>query len=212
MPLPPPKPQVYTQNECTICHEPLIRSNNEAEPLEPSYVINDVQLRCGHHFHKSCILEYALTSPAARERCAICHTNVLNESGRYMVKIETENGYAGEMDLEHEIEEQTFLEANPDVARRQTFLSLMSQMEFEEAENFLNGEDGMGHGPLSPNVTYEVGGQTAMHMAAYNDDIEGTQLLLRYAADKDVKDENGQTALDCAKDVDAQGVIALLKD
>ncbi|KAI4146590.1 MAG: hypothetical protein L6R39_003402 [Caloplaca ligustica] len=212
MPFPPPKPQVLTENDCAICHEPLIDSNHDADPLEPSLVIDDVQLRCGHHFHKSCILEYAVSSPAARERCAICRANVLNEGGRYIVKIKTENGFAGAIDLGDDIEEQAFLEANPDIARRQTFLSLMSQMEFEEAEKFLNGEDGMGHGPLSPNVTYEFGGQTAMHMAAYNNDAEGVQLLLRYEADKDLRDEDGQTALDCAKSVDAKGVIALLKD
>lgn len=212
MPLPSPKPQVFPENDCAICYEPLIDSNRDAESLEPSYVIDDVKLRCGHHFHKSCILEHAFSSPAACERCAICRANVLNESGRYVVEIKTENGYAEKIDLGDEIEEQAFLEANPDIARCQTFLSLMSQMDFEEAEKCLNGEDGMGHGPLSPNVMYEVGGQTAMHMAAYNNDIEGVQLLLRYGADKNIKDECGQTALDCAKDVAAKGVIALLKD
>lgn len=88
----------------------------------------------------------------------------------------------------------------------------MAQMDFGDAEKFLVGEDGMGHGALSPNVLYEHGGQTAMHMAAYNDDSEGVQLLLRYGADKNIKDEGGQTALDCAKVADAKSVVALLKD
>lgn len=85
-------------------------------------------------------------------------------------------------------------------------------MEFAEAEKFLKGEDGMQEGKLSPNVAYDFGGQTAMHMAAYNDDIEGVKLLLCYGADKNIKDEDGRTALDCAKQVDAKGVIALLED
>ncbi|KAL8655333.1 MAG: hypothetical protein Q9226_003089 [Calogaya cf. arnoldii] len=145
MPVPPPKPKIYTDNECTMCHEPLLESNSDSDPLKASYVIDDVQLRC-------------------------------------------------------------------DVARSDTFLSLMAQMESGDAEKSLKGEDGMGQGPLSPNVSHQNGGQTAMHMAAYNDDVEGVQLLLRYGADKHLKDEDGQTALDCAKDVNAEGVIALLKD
>jgi hypothetical protein len=213
MPLPAPKPEVHSEDQCAICYEPLIVPNNDDEPSKPSYVIDDVQLRCGHHFHKSCIMGYALSSPSARERCAMCRANVLDNSGRYVIGIKTENGCAGSMDLGEDIDEQAFLEANPDVARAQVFLSLMSQMDFIEAEKLLKGEDGMGEGKLSPNVTYEDGGQTAMHMAAYNDDIEGIQLLLRYGADKSIKDESGQTALDCAKEVKAKDdVIALLED
>lgn len=65
----------------------------------------------------SCILSYARSSSAARERCAICRANVLNENGEYIVDIKTENGYVGGIDLGDEIEEQAFLEANPDIAR-----------------------------------------------------------------------------------------------
>lgn len=212
MTLPPPKPEIHSEDQCAICYEPLIVPNDDDEPSKPSYVIDDVQLRCGHHFHKSCIMEYALSSPSARERCAMCRANVLDNSGRYIINIKTENGYTGSMDLGKDIDEQAFLEANPDVARAQVFLSLMSQTDFIEAETLLKGEDGMREGKLSPNVTYEYGGQTAMHMAAYNDDIEGIQLLLRYGADKSIKDESGQTALDCAKEVKAMDVIALLED
>ena len=212
MPFPSPKLPVHTENKCTICNESLLDSNNDADPSEPSYVIDDVQLRCGHHFHRSCIIERALLSPAVRERCTICRANVLNKSGHFIVTTKTENGYVGTMDLGDQTDEQAFMEANSDVERSQTFLSLMSQMDFTEAEKFLKGQDGMGDESLSPNVTYEVGGQTAMHMAAYNDDVEGVQLLLRYGADKSLKDETGQTALDCARDVGAKRVIALLNN
>ncbi|KAL6715377.1 hypothetical protein ACLMJK_007643 [Lecanora helva] len=87
----------------------------------------------------------------------------------------------------------------------------MACMEFGEAEKFLKGEDGLGGGlPLSPNVTYETGGQTALHMAALNNDVEGAQLLLRYHVDKEIKDDDGNTALDGAKMVDAKDMIRLL--
>lgn len=132
-------------------------------------------------------------------------------SGRYLVEIKTENGFVGHIDIGDEIEEQAYLKANPDVERSQGFLSLMAQMDFADAEKFLKGEDGMGQGPLSPHVRYDFGGQTAMHMAAYNDDVEGIQLLLGYGADRACKDEDGQTALDCAKAADAKRVVALLE-
>ena len=125
--------------------------------------------------------------------------------------VRTENGFASTMDLGRDIDEHAYLEANPEVRRVQAFLSLMSQMEFEEAEKFLKGEDELGNGrKLDPNVTYETGGTTAMHMAALNDDAEGVRLLLRYGADKEVKDDDGQMALDMAGMVDAKTVIALL--
>ncbi len=47
-------------------------------------------------------------------------------------------------------------------------------------------------------------------MAALNYDFEGIQLLMKYGADKDFKLEDGQTALDMAKEQNAKRVIALL--
>lgn len=115
------------------------------------------------------------------------------------------------MDLGRDIDELAYLSANPEVDRAQTFLSLMAQMEFAEAEKFLKGEDGMGAGGrLDPDVTYETGRTTAMHMAALNDDVEGVRLLLAYGADREFRDEEGKTALDMARGQDAKAVIALL--
>lgn len=90
------------------------------------------------------------------------------------------------------------------------FLSLMSQMEFSDAELFLKGEDPDANGKMDPNVCYDSGRMTAMHMAALNDDVEGIQLLLKYGADKEFKSEDGQTALDMAKAQNSKRVIALL--
>lgn len=203
---------VHAENDCAICHEPLLDSLSDQDPLEASFVIDDVQLRCGHHFHKSSIAEYALSSPDARERCALCRAHVLNSNGEYIVTVKTENGFVGGFDLGQELDEMAYFKDNPDDERSQAFLSIMSQMEFADAEKFLKGEDGLGDGPLSPDVTYSSGGTTAMHMAAMNNDVEGVQLLLRYGADKGLKDDDGQTALDHAKAAHAQGVIAQLED
>ncbi|KAF2278240.1 uncharacterized protein EI97DRAFT_456671 [Westerdykella ornata] len=73
-------------------------------------------------------------------------------------------------------------------------LSLMSQMEFDDAELFLKGEDPGANGKLHPNVCYDSGGMTATHMAALNDDVKGVELLLKYGADKDLKSEDGKAS------------------
>lgn len=106
MPLPSPKPELYSEDDCTICHKRLLIPNNDADPLELSWAIDDAQLCCGHRFHQSCILEYASSSPDARKRCPLCGANVLDKSGRYTVNTVTENGYASSMDLGKEIDEQ----------------------------------------------------------------------------------------------------------
>ena len=210
MPLPPPKASVCSNEECSICHDPLVVPNNDDNPLNPSYVIDDVELRCKHHFHQSCVIEYAVVSPNARQRCPLCRANVLDANGNFIVVVKTENGFVGQIDLGRDIDEAVYLKANPQAERAQTFLSLMAQMEFDEAEKFLKGDDGQGMGKLNPNVTYPSGGQTAMHMAALNNDVQGVQLLLRYGASKDIKDEDGQTALDMAKLVEAKELFTLL--
>ena len=210
MPFPPPKSEVHIDSDCTICHSPLLIPSSH-EPLSPSYVIDDVQLRCSHHFHKSCLLEYAVSSPDARSRCALCHANVLSSSGAFIVTVRTETGYVSTIDLGREIDDQLHFQAHPDAQRAQVFLSLMAQMDFDEAEKMLKGEDELGDGErLNPDVRYETGQTTALHMAALNDDVEGVKLLLRYGADPLLQDENGQTSLQMAREVDARKVIPLL--
>jgi ankyrin repeat protein len=86
----------------------------------------------------------------------------------------------------------------------------MSQMDFSDAELLLKGEDPDATERLNPDVCYDSGGITAMHMAATNDDVEGVQLLLKYGADKDFRSEDGQTALDMAKAEGSKQVVALL--
>lgn len=103
-------------------------------------------------------------------------------------------------------------QANPEAERKMAFLSLMSQMEFAEAELYLRGEDPGAKTKMDPNVCYDTGRMTAMHMAALNDDVEGIQLLLKYGADKEFKSEAGETALDMAKSQNANKVIAFLTE
>ena len=195
---------------CAICHESLILPSND-DPLTPSFIIDDVQLRCNHHFHWSCILEYASSSEDARERCSLCRANVLDRNGNFIVNVRNEGGFTGGFDFGNEIDRVAFLAANPEIERKEVFMSLMAQYEFEEAEKFLKGEDHASEGKkLDPNTFHELGRMTAMHMAALNDDTEGIELLLKYGADRNFKTEDGETALDLAKSQDAKEAIALL--
>ncbi|KAF2263477.1 hypothetical protein CC78DRAFT_533903 [Lojkania enalia] len=74
--------------DCAICKEPLLvpSSNNG----QPSYVIDDVEFRCKHHFHWSCILEHSISSHDARNRCALCRQSVLDSQGEFIVKVRNE--------------------------------------------------------------------------------------------------------------------------
>ena len=135
----------------------------------------------------------------------------MNQSGDFLVNIRNEGGFTAGFDLGNEIDRLAFLEANPEIDRKETFLSLMAQGDYEDAELFLKGEDPESNGrKLDPNSFYDLGRMTTMHMAALNDDVKGIQLLLDYGADKNFKDEDGQTALDLAKDQNAKNAIALL--
>ena len=196
MPLPPHTNQPTASGEdCAICHEPLLVPS--ADDRKPSYIIDDVELRCKHHFHWSCILEYFESSSDVYRRCPLCRQSVLNSQGEFLVQVRNEGGFIGEIDF--------------GAARIRTFLGLMAQMDFEDAELFLNGEDPDANGSkMDPNVCYETGRMTAIHMAALNDDVEGVQLLLKYGADKDFKSEDGQTALDMARQLNAKNVVTLL--
>ncbi|KAF2175157.1 ankyrin [Zopfia rhizophila CBS 207.26] len=209
MPFPPStNPPTVSDKDCAICHEPLlVPSSNHGQP---SYLIDDVEFRCKHHFHWGCILEYSISSFDARNRCALCRQSVLNSKGEFIVQVRNEGGFISGFDFGDEIDRHLFYKANPEAEREMTFLSLMSQMDFSDAELFLKGEDPDANGKMDPNVCYSSGRMTAMHMAALNDDVEGIQLLLKYGADKEFKSEDGQTALDMAKAENSKRVIALL--
>ncbi len=137
------KSEVHFKNQCVICYKLLIISNNDDELLKSFYVINDVQLRCNHHFHKSCIMRYALSSSSAHEQCTMCRVNVLDNSDWYIIDIKIENECVDSMNLKKDIDEQVFLKANSNVAHAQVFLSLMLQMNFIEAEKLLKSENDM---------------------------------------------------------------------
>ncbi|KAH7919733.1 ankyrin [Leucogyrophana mollusca] len=209
MSLPPPAPTVYSPDTCAICLESLHLPSNDDEG--PSYIIDDVKLHCGppesrgrgHHFHWSCIVEW-VKEGGDRSRCPLCRQNTLNQAGEFIVDVRNEGGFTGGFDLGETIDEEIFMDANPQEQHNQAFLSMMAFSNHEDAETMLNE-----HG-ADVNCTYPTGGQTAMHMAALNDDLEGVQFLLRHGARTDIRDEGGMTPLDMARSQGGQKVIDLL--
>jgi len=207
------------ENNCSICHESLLitavpspNENSSDSEQQLSSFIDDILLRCGHHFHWSCIIEYGVSSLDARGKCALCGANVLNEQGRLIVDVRNEGGLTQGFDLGSEIEEELFLSNNPEIQRKSRFFSLINQGDFVEAEVLLKGEDEGANGEkIDPNARYEEGGNmTALHMAAVNDDVDSVRVLLRYGADKNLRTDNGETAFGLAVAVGASRVTAIL--
>ncbi|KAJ4371263.1 hypothetical protein N0V83_004480 [Neocucurbitaria cava] len=192
MPVPPStNPPTASDKDCAICHEPLLVPSSNDDKL--SFIIDDVEFRCKHHFHWACILEYATSSNDARNRCALCRQSVLDSRGKFIVYVRNEGGVTGGINFGEEIDRHLYY-----------------KMDFSDAELLLKGEDSDANGKIDPDVCYDSDRMTTMHMVALNDDVEGIQLLLKYGANKDFKSEDGQTALDMAKEVNATNVIALL--
>lgn len=70
-----------------------------------------------------------------------------------------------------EIDEEAYMDAHPEVRRKEAFLALMQDQQFEAAEEMLRGEDEGADGmKMDPNAAYDEGGLTAMHFAAYNNE------------------------------------------
>jgi hypothetical protein len=166
--------------------------------------------------------DYDNASPENRSRCPLCRGNTLNEDGLLVVDIVNEGGFTGGFDLGRELDEERWREAQPESWKKgQALLELCQSGEFEEAEKLLRDDH------VDPNAAYP-GGTTGLHMAAYDDDIEWASLcasfpihvlytfkltpdaVLKYGANKELKNEEGDTALNCAREGKAQAVVELL--
>lgn len=110
MPVPPSiNPPTASDKDCAICHEPLLVPSSNNGQL--SFLIDDVEFRCKHHFHWDCILEYSMSSYDARTRCALCRQIVLDSHGEFIVWVCNENGDISGFDLGREIDRRLFYKA-----------------------------------------------------------------------------------------------------
>lgn len=171
---------------CGLCHQPLLipqaslpagerfSSSDDEDDDIPSHMIDDVELLCGDHFHWDCLIQVSKLTPAEGLRsCPTCRKDVLTmteEGEKLLVQVRNEGGVTTNYDLGEEILSELALDSNPHLRRNQAFLTLMAQGDLEAAESFLRGDDSTdGLGPIDPNVTYEEGGLTALHVAAFSD-------------------------------------------
>ncbi|EJD49209.1 ankyrin [Auricularia subglabra TFB-10046 SS5] len=183
---------------CAICHEPLTIPNQDGDE-GPSTLLDDVELACGDHYHWQCILDHNSS------KCAACGTDGLGRDGKFLATVRNEGGVTEDFDLGAELAELQFLAEHPDIERAETFLTLVEQGDADAAEELLSGPDA-----VNVNATKRNSAQTALHLAAYNNDAEAVEMLLRHGADKNARDDSGQTPLECALEVKAEAAAALL--
>jgi hypothetical protein len=81
---------------CGICREPLLISSDADEG--PSEIIDDVELKCSHHFHWECVMTHAREAGNVAA-CPLCGQSVLNDHGRFLVDIRNEGGVTGGFDM-----------------------------------------------------------------------------------------------------------------
>jgi ankyrin repeat protein len=60
-------------------------------------------------------------------------------------------------------------------------------------------------------ATHNISGRTSLMIASWNNSLETIKILLDAGANKDVKDINGKTAIDYAKEKDNKTIIKLLE-
>lgn len=68
---------------------------SELGKAEPAFVIDDVELVCGHHYHWNCIMDYAMaTQNGAKDlKCTQCQAGVLHPvDHKFLVTVRNEGG------------------------------------------------------------------------------------------------------------------------
>lgn len=160
---------MWDDDECTICLEPLLVSSVRRD---------DIELRCGHHYHKQCLLEHASSL------CAECKLDARNPSGKTIVTVHYDSLFVAftcwrrftsanerrsvtkDFDFTPELEEEAFHAANPQIRLTEKFLVFVEQGDTDAAEYLLTGNGGA----VDPNCTRPGSKQTALHIAAHNDE------------------------------------------
>lgn len=88
-------------------------------------------------------------------------------------------------DLGAEIEEEMTFEADPEVRRNATFLSLMDDGEHAAAETFLTGDDEDGHQKgIDLGFCYDKDGMYAIHLCAINNEYVPTVCVVGVETDE----------------------------
>lgn len=80
---------LFSDERCAICDQGLVVA--PADPAGVSY-LDDVELRCSHHFHWTCYGEWEEEDKSRRGACPLCGEGALDEGGRLIVIVRNEGG------------------------------------------------------------------------------------------------------------------------
>ncbi|KAF9232739.1 hypothetical protein BU15DRAFT_90584 [Melanogaster broomeanus] len=162
----------YSCDTCMVCHQSL---RITTEPEEgPSTIEDDVELYCGppgsgpsgHHAHWSCLIDYA-----RRIRASPSPGNTLDASGRLIVDVRNEGGETKGFDFGEIIDEEIFLEANPEQVHNRAFHDLVAQGDYESAKELISEHN------VDVNCTFGNDGLTALQKALFSGDTNGVEFL-----------------------------------
>ncbi|GAO51420.1 ankyrin [Saitoella complicata NRRL Y-17804] len=190
-----------SSNNCALCFDPLLIPNPSDEG--PAMIIDDVELRCSHHFHWSCFTEYDADGND-RTLCPECGETTLQRGGQLLVIVRNEGGVTAGFDLGAALDEEKFYDDNPALRREMAFLNMISMSELEAAQELL--EEG-----VDVDCRDSETGGTALHLAVVNGDEEGIMMLLGYGASREVRDSSGRTPADVAREMGAEAAWRFLQ-
>jgi len=182
---------------CISCHEALTILD-EDYPLEPG-LVDDVELRCGHHYHWSCFAEEYSAEGATlttKAQCPSCMQDITT-NGKLLVTLRNEGGEQPNTDIGTLLEEEEFYDQNPEMKEVRAFLEFCAEGDEDEVREMLAAT------PELVNRQDHETGQTGLHVAVMNGREEIVGILLEHLVDRRVTDAGGKTAYQLAVDMGA---------
>ncbi|CUS12720.1 unnamed protein product [Tuber aestivum] len=182
---------------CISCHEALTIPD-EDHPEEPG-LVDDVELRCGHHYHWSCFAgEYSAdgATPATKSQCPAC-TQDITTNGKLLVTLRNEGGEQPNTDIGTLLEEEEFYDRNPEMKEVRAFLEFCAEGDEEDVREMLAATP-----ELVSRQDHETG-QTGLHVAVMNGREAIVGILFEHHVDRHVTDAAGKTAYQLAVDMGA---------
>ncbi|KAI0134633.1 hypothetical protein BJ170DRAFT_208627 [Xylariales sp. AK1849] len=189
---------------CKVCDEPLILEV-EADEVEGElqFVPDDLELRCGCHFHWQCLLDQA-SDLAISLKCPSCESQVATNCAGPSVtnpfrhatsqqsiktRYHNEGGVQEDLDILPDITEEAYLAANPEARPARAFHVMCSEGHISGIVELLRdaeqgGEDGPALSPMQL-VRYQDplgNSKSGLHLAVEKSQAEVAFLLLWLAS------------------------------
>ncbi|KAG6254782.1 hypothetical protein E4U23_005633 [Claviceps purpurea] len=148
---------------CKACEEPLVirlDEDDEVEgPVEAETVADDLELRCGCHFHWECLMEQA-TSVASSFKCPSCdkylavtvaeassasQSRESSSKASILARYSNEGGIQDNLELMDSLAEEAYLQNNPETRPARAFLVMCSAGDIAGAVDLLQDVSSEGH-------------------------------------------------------------------